>query len=69
MEYAVEVLGWENIIHTIEPENHPSIRLAERLGSTRQGPTQLPPPFQDVKVESWGQSAAQWRARRGALVD
>lgn len=66
MDYAVEVLGWTEIIHTIHPDNVRSIRLAERLGSTNGGPTRLPPPLQDVRVDRWGQTAEQWRARRAA---
>ena len=43
-----------------------TFRLAERLGSTNQGPTRLPPPIDHFRVDAWGQSAAQWRARRQA---
>ena len=68
IDYAVDVLGWDQVIHTIAPDNHRSIALAERLGSTNGGPTQLPAPYADVRVDAWGQSAAQWRARR-ALLD
>ncbi len=63
MDYAVGVLGWPFVIHTIDPANHRSIALAERLGSTNGGPTTLPDPFQNARVDAWGQSAAQWRAR------
>ena len=66
MDYVVDVLGWPRIIHTIVPENTRSIALARRLGSTNHGPTRLPPPLQDVPVDSWEQTAAQWRARRSA---
>ena len=64
MDYAVDALGWTEIIHTIDPKNHPSIRLAERIGSRHIGPTRLPPPFADAPVEAWGQTAAQWRSRK-----
>ncbi len=63
MDYAVEVLGWRDIIHTIDPENAASIALARRLGSENRGPTRLPPPLEDRLVDNWGQSAAAWRAR------
>ena len=66
MDYAVDVLGWSDVIHTIAPDNHRSIRLAARLGSTNGGPTHLPPPLEAVRVDCWGQSAATWRARSGA---
>lgn len=64
MDYAVDVLGWTRIIHTIHPDNTPSIRLAQRLGSTNAGPVTLPDPLSDFRVDAWGQSAAEWRARR-----
>lgn len=64
MDYAVDVLAWEEVIHTIAPDNLPSMRLAQRLGSTLRGPGRLPPPFETIHVEVWGQTAAQWRARR-----
>lgn len=64
MDYAVDVLGWTHVIHTIHPDNTPSIRLAQRLGSVNEGPTALPDPLSDFRVDAWGQSADQWRARR-----
>lgn len=64
MDYAVDVLGWPEIIHTIAPDNVRSARLAQRLGSANRGPTRLPPPLADVRVDAWGQSADEWRARR-----
>jgi RimJ/RimL family protein N-acetyltransferase len=64
LDYAFDVLGWTDVIHCIDPDNTPSQRLAERLGSTNLGPTRLPPPFADVPVDRWGQSREQWRARR-----
>ncbi len=67
IDYAVDVLGWTDIIHTIAPDNIASIRLAQRLGSTNRGPTQLPPPLAHMPVDCWGQSAADWRARRSVL--
>lgn len=66
MDYAVDVLGWTRIIHTISPENTRSIRLAQRLGSTNLGPVKLPPPHVDVIADAWGQTADQWRAARAS---
>lgn len=65
IDYAVDILGWDEVIHTIAPDNLESARLAARLGSVNRGPTQLPPPHRAIRVDAWGQSAAQWRARRG----
>ena len=64
IDYAVDVLGWTDIIHTIAPDNAESIALAQRLGSTNRGRTTLPPPLESLPVDDWGQSAADWRARR-----
>ncbi|MFN3213633.1 MAG: GNAT family N-acetyltransferase [Henriciella sp.] len=66
MDYAVDHLGWTEIIHTILPENTGSVRVAERLGSRylRKAPT--PPPFEGMMWDVYGQSADEWRARRQA---
>ena len=64
MDYAFDVLGWEQVIHTIAPANAASKVVARKLGSALLGPGQLPDPFQHVEIELWGQSRTQWRARR-----
>lgn len=64
MDYAFDVLDWSHVIHCIAPENGPSQRLAERLGSTKLGRARLPPPSCEVFVERWGQSRTHWRARQ-----
>ncbi len=64
MDFVFDVLNWAQVIHTIDPANLRSIALAERLGSTNGGRTRLPEPYQDAPVDAWGQTAAQWRARR-----
>jgi RimJ/RimL family protein N-acetyltransferase len=66
MDFAVDTLGWTDIIHTIDPENSRSIALAKRLGSTNLGRTKLPDPYEDTVVDAWGQTADQWRAHRKA---
>lgn len=67
MDYAIDVLGWTDLIHTIAPANLASQRLAARLGATLRGPGQLPAPYQNEPVEVWGQTAAEWRARAGTV--
>jgi len=64
MDYAVDILGWDDIIHTIEPNNLPSSKLAARLGSTNRGPGRLPAPYENETVHIWGQTAADWRENR-----
>jgi len=63
LDYAFDVLGWTEVIHCIDPDNVPSQKLAERLGSTNLGPARLPPPFDHLPIDRWGQSREQWRAR------
>lgn len=64
IDYAFDVLGWTEVIHCIDPDNVPSQRLAERVGSYNQGPTRLPPPFHELAIDRWGQTRDEWRARR-----
>lgn len=68
MNYAFDVLGWDDVCHTIDPENTRSITLAQRLGSSNRGPTRLPAPYADVRVDNWGQSAEQWRSNRATIA-
>ncbi len=60
-DWAFDHLGWTEIIHSIAPDNRASQRVAQRLGSHNRGPGRLPPPFQDVPTEIWGQTREQWR--------
>jgi len=64
MDWAVEHLGWKDIVHAIDPANAPSQAVAKRIGSTLRGPGKLPVPFDTASIELWGQTAEQWRARR-----
>ncbi len=64
IDWAFDDLGWDQVIHSIHPDNRPSQALAQRLGSTNRGWSQLPAPFQDSPSELWGQTREQWRARQ-----
>lgn len=64
INWAFDMLGWDEVIHTINPENSASIALAERLGSYNQGPTRLAPPFDQSRVDRYGQTRAEWQARK-----
>lgn len=64
LHYAFDVLDWPDVIHCIDPDNAPSQRLAERVGSRNLGPTRMPPPFDHLAVDAWGQTREEWRARR-----
>lgn len=68
MDYAFDVLDWDDVIHSIEPGNLASQALAQRLGSTDRGPGVLPPPFEGMPVDLWGQTRADWAVNRNRLV-
>ena len=63
MDYAFEILGWDEVIHTIDPANTASQAVARRLGSRILRQTSLPPPI-SAAVDVWGQTRAEWLARR-----
>ena len=63
-DYAFDVLGWDNIIHCIDPANASSQRVATRLGSRNRGPGKMPAPYEDSPTDIWGQSREEWFARR-----
>ena len=63
MDWAFDVLGWTDVIHTVAPGNLASAAVARRLGSTNRGPGRLPDPFAAEIVELWGQTRDQWRER------
>ncbi len=62
--WAFDTLGWTNIIHSIAPENLASQRVAQKLGSRNLGPGKMPPPYQNDRVDLWGQTREEWRRRR-----
>ena len=64
IDWAFEQLGWDEVIHSIHPDNHASQALARRVGSTLRGPGKLPEPFQDERIDIWSQTRAQWQARK-----
>lgn len=64
IDWAFSHLGWTEVIHSIEPGNTASMALARRVGSVLRGPGRLPPPNEEVELEIWAQTRAQWRARR-----
>jgi len=61
--WAFDTLGWTNMIHSIAPDNIASQRVAEKLGSRNLGPGLLPAPFTNDRVDIWGQTLDEWRAR------
>ncbi|MEE9434572.1 MAG: GNAT family N-acetyltransferase [Sphingorhabdus sp.] len=67
LDYAFDVLGWSDVIHCINPENTPSQKLAQRLGSKNLGPTTMPEPFHELRVDAWGQTREEWLAQRQVI--
>lgn len=64
IDWAFDVLGWDEVIHCIDPQNVASQAVARKLGATNAGPGRLPAPFESLPVDIWRQSRAQWRQRR-----
>lgn len=64
IDWAFDVLGWTEVIHSIAAENDSSKAVARRLGSRFLRVEHLPPPFQEYEVEIWGQTREEWRQRR-----
>ena len=67
IDWAVETLGWTDIIQTIAPDNTASQAVARRLGATLRGPGRLPPPYENQPAQIWGQTREQWRHNRLSL--
>src|SRR3546814_11363708 len=63
IDWAFDNLGWTEVVHTIAAENVNSQAVAKRLGSTILRDGWLPAPINSATVV-WGQSRAQWMARR-----
>ena len=61
--FAFGTLGWDEVIHTIAPDNAPSIAVARRMGSRYLRPGRLPDPIA-LDLDVWGQSREDWKARR-----
>jgi RimJ/RimL family protein N-acetyltransferase len=68
MDYAFDVLGWTEVIHSISPANAASQAVAQRLGSRNRGPGRLPPPLDVHPIDIWGQTREEWRARRAGMA-
>jgi RimJ/RimL family protein N-acetyltransferase len=63
--WAFDALGWDEVIHCIDPANAASQGVARRLGSVNRGPGALPAPFDSARIDLWGQSRDQWLQRIG----
>jgi len=61
LDYAFNELNKEQVISLIDPNNTASIKVAERLGESRQGETEL----MGMQVEIYGISKDQWSCMKG----
>jgi RimJ/RimL family protein N-acetyltransferase len=61
MDYAFDVLGWDDVIHCIHVDNVASQGVARKLGSRNRGRVSMPAPYADEPVEAWGQSRTEWK--------
>jgi RimJ/RimL family protein N-acetyltransferase len=64
IDYAFDTLGWTDVIHCIDDGNLPSSALARRLGSRPLRRTLMPPPYENLEVQVWGQTREEWKQRR-----
>ena len=69
VDYAVESLGWTEIIHCINPGNTPSEAVARRLGARILRQARLPAPFEHEVVNVWGQTRDDWAVNRAKAVE
>ncbi|MEO8460120.1 MAG: GNAT family N-acetyltransferase [Dokdonella sp.] len=67
IDWSFDRLGWSDVIHSIASDNSASKAVAQRLGSRYLRMAKLPPPFDNMTVEIWGQSREQWQAQRARL--
>ncbi len=68
MNYAFDELGWDKVIHVIDPQNKPSEALASALGSTIVGAVDELAGFGPMQLNLWGQSVDQWRVKRNLTI-
>jgi RimJ/RimL family protein N-acetyltransferase len=66
IDWAFAELGWTEVIHTIDIGNATSQGVARKLGSRNRGRGQLPAPYSEIVIDVWGQTKAEWLARRGS---
>jgi RimJ/RimL family protein N-acetyltransferase len=69
IDWAFAHLGWQEVIHTIDPDNDASKSVSHRLGSRLLRMDRLPEPYHEKPVEVWGQSRSEWFARKSGTAD
>jgi RimJ/RimL family protein N-acetyltransferase len=70
MDWTVKKLQWDEIAHTIQPENTASIKVAERLGARNLRTCVGLPGFDNqIVCHIYGQSRDEWLAKRRIVID
>jgi RimJ/RimL family protein N-acetyltransferase len=64
MDFAFFVLGWPEVIHCIDENNEASKGVAKKLGSKYLRRVKMPPPYDQMPIDAWGQTREEWKARR-----
>lgn len=64
IDWAFVHLRWSEVIHCIGADNAASVAVATKLGSRMLRTAQMPPPYEKMVVDIWGQSRDEWQARR-----
>jgi len=64
LDFVFGSLDWDRVVHPIDPANVASVAVAKRIGSGLLGPVRLPPPHMAAIVDLYGQSRAEWAARK-----
>ncbi len=64
IDWAFAELGWDEVIHCIDPENLGSQAVARKLGSRNRGRGRLPSPHENAVVDIWGQTREEWFERK-----
>lgn len=64
IDYAFDELGWETVVHCINPANQPSQALARRVGARILRQDTMVASFGTEVVDVWGQDRAEWPSNR-----
>lgn len=68
IDWAFDTLGWEEVIQSIDVANTASQKVAERLGAKNRGQGRFLPPHDKLEIDIWGQTRAEWFARKSASI-
>ena len=64
VDWVFRETDWDEVVHLIAPDNHPSQAVAQRIGSSVLRRIEMPEPFSDEVADVWGQRREAWLRRR-----